>query len=301
MSNTALNKILFNTTIKRACCINKGKNTAQNYQIPVRIPYFTGYTYGSDPASLKAKQYDYIDKLVTVPASLCNSLDNENGTWENGSNVCNSFMKLYCYNVRNDYESKVKEQGGTTSLDEFNLFKPECACYGQKPESLPDDSGFNIPVSCYNDYCNASSSSYMDTAAKEPCQMNIVQCNAINNYNKISAGEKIQIAPKISQQCGFNKQQIPSADNAVPSADNAVPSADNAVPSADNAVPSADNAVPSADNAVPSADNAVPSVDNAVPSGDIIVPSSDNKTYLIIGSIICCCVIIIILIILMIL
>jgi hypothetical protein len=89
-------------------------------------------------------------------------------------------------------------------MQNFNIYKPECSCYGPKPPNLPPN--ILLPPSCYNENCNKSSPSYVDNAAKEPCTINSVQCTAINNFNDINAGKNIGVSTEISQQCGISSK-----------------------------------------------------------------------------------------------
>ncbi len=90
-----LSEMLDETTIKRACCINKNRsgNTSDKYPITVRIPIPNEYDYGSNPLSETWKKFNYIDKTVYVPASMCDTLD---GTYDNNTQTCQDFMALYC-------------------------------------------------------------------------------------------------------------------------------------------------------------------------------------------------------------
>src|SRR5277367_4239462 len=71
---SSLDRILSNTTIKRACCL--GGSDPNNFTVNVRIPIPSDYSTNIPDIN---SQFGYIDKEVTVPASMCKGLPMSSG------------------------------------------------------------------------------------------------------------------------------------------------------------------------------------------------------------------------------
>ena len=191
-------QIMDNTTIKRACSMYYGKPGVpqDSFNINVRIPTPEDYQY--DNSSVKTptqKKFGYIDKLVNVPASMCDDLD---VTHRYQNSAADDFMSLYCRNMYAFYLEECATLGTTPSDDEFGSFyKPECACYIDKPSYLTGDG---IPATCFAPGCSSNDGSYLDPNSRNGCSVTICQTNL--NLSNVTAGESVNVNSKVSQACG---------------------------------------------------------------------------------------------------
>lgn len=192
-----LNNILNKTTIKRACCINKGRQgtTSSSYPVTVRIPTPAGYVYDeTDPRNTIWKKYGYIDKTINIPDSMCTSLV---PNYQYGTDKCDNFMGLYCKNIWNFYEDEVKQIGSKIDEDEFNKYKPECSCYMPQPSYI---TGAVAPA-CWAPGCDPNNNQcYQDANSRQKC--NVTICTTNFNASNINAGGSATINSKVSQECG---------------------------------------------------------------------------------------------------
>ena len=190
--------LLNNTTIKRACSMYYGKSgiPQDKFTVNVRIPTPAGYVYDeSSTRTPTQKKFGYIDKAIDVPASLCETLDPIH-KFQNTN--ADNFMALYCRNAYSFYLSESAEIGSTPTDDEFaSFYKPECACYINKP---PYISGDGIPASCFAPGCSLNDAAYLDPNSRQPCTLTICQSNF--NISDVAAGGQVSINTKIAQQCG---------------------------------------------------------------------------------------------------
>jgi hypothetical protein len=189
-----LDEILSNTVIKRACCMNKNKSgiTDTSYDVRVRIPIPDSYTFDEHNSNTELwKKFGYIDKTVSVPASMCDAFPH----YENDNNKCYDFMALYCNNVKQFYKNSVAKLNSGYNDDEFARYKPECACYGDQPSYI---SG-SIPAHCYAPGC-ALNESFLDESSREPCSVTI--CTANFNAADMAVGGDANINSKVTQNCG---------------------------------------------------------------------------------------------------
>jgi len=206
--------ILTETTIKRACCINKKEANQSYFPVNVRIPVPEGYVYSAgNPLAETWKKFSYIDKVVHVPISMCGELPSPNGqqyysTDAEASNACYTFMNAYCNNVNEFYTDEVKKLGTPYDATEFTNYKPECACYAEAPSYITT----GVPPACWATGCGANTPAFLDyESATKECDMTI--CNANFNLANIHAGGNVTIAsPKIVQKCG-NPPPPPHQEN----------------------------------------------------------------------------------------
>lgn len=191
--NQLLNGLVSSQNIKRACCLgNVDPKNPNNYLVSVRLyGKGSGGIVGTLIGNLQSK-YNYTDKIVSVPKSLC-------GSFTPRSTNCDNFYSVYCKNIINDFITKT----GNTTFD--SNFKPECACYAPTPQVIID-SGVNAPPKCYMPGCEVNSGVYLDPNSSQAgtnCSLTICQANI--DISKLTAGNNINIANKIQQNCGPGK------------------------------------------------------------------------------------------------
>jgi len=184
--NNAINNILRNTTIKRACCMGLD---GDKKGITVRIPIPTAET-----SSSLGTKFGYYDKLISVPSSLCQTID---GTYAPGASICDDFYQSYCSNLKSLYKL---ENGGKFNQDEWRQYKPECACYG-------DLSDINLFVNenpvCYMAGCEPhSSTAYLNTGARNAECRDLVLCLSTVNLSENDVEGNFNSNVEIEQNCG---------------------------------------------------------------------------------------------------
>lgn len=184
-----LTQILDKTTAKRLCCMNKGLSGNENkssFTVKVRLPL---------PKDINGldleKKYGYYDKEITVPASICNlpELSNYKYTGEGGNTTCDKFYKGYCENILNDYKklSGADKDPNKFDMNEFNKFKPECACYTPAPSGLPSE--MKQFTHCWLSACNTSP--YRPSNLRDDCKFDIQQCiqNVTTNIGSVDSSQ----------------------------------------------------------------------------------------------------------------
>jgi hypothetical protein len=201
-----LNNILNYTTIKRACCVNKGRlgSTTTTYPVTVRIPTPTGYVYdNNDPRTTVWQKYGYIDKTINIPDALCSTYA---PNYQYGTDKCDNFMGLYCKNIWNFYTDEVSQAGSVISDDEFAQYKPECACYMPQPSYI---TGAVAPA-CWAPGCDPNNNQcYQDANSRQKCSVTI--CTSNFNASSINAGGATTINSKVTQECGNQVNQSPTS------------------------------------------------------------------------------------------
>ena len=139
-----LNTYLSQSTIKRACCMGtQSSDNPNSYTINVRIPVPTGVT-GLSP---NAQTYNYYDKPVDVPKSMCTS------QWTPGSTGCNIFYTAYCSNMYDFYKDESGTTEETLNAADWNAYKPECACVGPHIQLSTTPAGQGVAPVCYVPGC----------------------------------------------------------------------------------------------------------------------------------------------------
>jgi hypothetical protein len=201
-----LDNIISNTTIKRACCVQKtDKNNPDMYKINVKLPIPDGYIFDGDPVTSALQQkLGYINKEVKIPKSLCDS------SYNGPSDNCDNFMYLYCNNAKSIYKNDVTLVGSVYSDDEFVTYAPECACYGNPPDFMKNRNMSGLPKTCYLNGCDPNNTGvYLDKTSREkPCNSTI--CSTIFNVDNIKAGGSANLNSAVTQNCG---DQIADAKN----------------------------------------------------------------------------------------
>lgn len=212
-----LDDILKDTVIKRACCINHGRQgneTLENYIVDVRIPIPKDFDFSkvNETKAKLYKKFGYIDKSVYVPKSICENYDNGNYNYNN--NKCQDFMYLYCENSKKFYKDEITKLGGSPSDDEFYYYKPECACYADQPSYITG----SVPPTCYAPGCDPNNNRvFQDTNSRKGCSVTICQTNL--NTSGLEAGGSVSINSKVSQACGNQLNQDVPVDETYPEPD----------------------------------------------------------------------------------
>jgi hypothetical protein len=204
-NNESFNKILKNTTIKRACALNvqgipeKGDDVAaDNKGIQVRIPIPRGYNVSNNPHTRGT--FGYIDKKVYVPEELCNGQIGYRPGW----NLENTkFYEIYCANILNNFN---KESGKAYDPTLWSEFKKECSCFGEPSEIL--EGTFKTKRTCYMTECGTSASEYksvyLDPISEKDAECRQVNCLATTALEKSTAGRDISYTANIQQKCSGN-------------------------------------------------------------------------------------------------
>jgi hypothetical protein len=244
-----LNSILSQTSIKRACCMNKGKADASvsSYPVTIRIPTPENYDYGNNPNADIWKKYGYIEKTISVTPEICKLVD---PSYNYNSSTCDDFMHLYCKNAK--YEFMKGLDGSAYTDADFSKYRPECGCYGNKPDYISDSKvGGGVQPSCYLAECDITNTkTYIPISSRTPCTANF--CSSLINFKDAQIGGKFDMSSKVVQNCG-NYMKKNAADEQEPPTIAAPPAAA-PVPPAPPAPASAASYAPSA----PSAPSAPP-------------------------------------------
>lgn len=225
-----LNEILKDTTLKRAKCNLNADNRIGGFEynalkntvsVPVRIPIpAESPINGDDEYSVLRRKMQYYDKNIDVPMSLLSKYTNHVA----GNQECNNFYSVYCGNMLNNYLNEKKELGEQYNENEWQNYKPECACYGiSRPEEKIEELrklyadehdnkeapyAFNAPHrKCIVSGCAIDKISYLDSASRTgKCPESI--CTVTNVFSDISAGRSANINNNIKQQCGENSNVV---------------------------------------------------------------------------------------------
>ena len=191
------NQYLDETTIKRACCMNRdGPNKGDNSKgVNVKIPIPTGFDVNShalNPAT--NNQFGYIEKTVFVPSSLCKP------EWKKNTPYCDSFMATYCSNEYKAFTQML--DGQTDNGGIWTQYLKECSCYAP-----PNPSFGSAAKNCYMFGCKGGDTGvYLSPDSRDsngnPLTCDMTICNSIVSASDITAGGSSTISPTIVQQCG---------------------------------------------------------------------------------------------------
>lgn len=185
-----LNKILSETTIKRACCLGVDK-----IKVKIPIPMDTDLNQYTKKGIME--KYGYFEKEVTVPESLCNPSWKVKNPDTNRSQ-CDNFYTVYCKNKVNLYKAGNK---GNFNAVEFQDYSPDCVCYGDMPEVLRTA---NVAPKCALAGCETSLEGggyYVDPISRSAdCEMTI--CSQTFNASDVTVGGDASIMAKMNNQCG---------------------------------------------------------------------------------------------------
>lgn len=189
-------KVLENTTIKRACCLG---SESINVRIPIPADMqdkIEGHEFTFADLYIK---YGYYDRSVNVPPELCPA------DYTPGSNSCNNFYAIYCKNIYENFKKlagpSLESQDFNVAHDRFVRFKEDCGCYGNTAP-LGDSFSTSIPRKCvFHTGCgDANATSYLDpTSRNSSCQLKI--CKMINDLSGAVVGGDVDIKERIVQNC----------------------------------------------------------------------------------------------------
>lgn len=196
-NNNTLNNILSNTTIKRACALNRQgipitNDDKNKLGVNVRIPIPSEYNINDDDNSILHEQFGFIEKKVYIPDSMCKPYD------IGYTDTNNIFYEVYCANILNNF---IQENGSFDPIL-WSKYKPECACFGQ-----PDPSYEKVAQrTCYMSGCTQDSGKhknvYLDKRSQVEPTCTTTICNAINQISGANVGKDINYHSQIIQQCG---------------------------------------------------------------------------------------------------
>jgi hypothetical protein len=186
--NSSLNDVLMDTTIKRACCLRTPQDMNKTeLNIKVRIPIPENINlgdYGSDEK--KYTDYGFFEKQIKVPSALCKDV------YKRGDRTCDNFYQLYCENQKSFHKKANKSTP-------FNMYCPECACYGDMPQS---GQFATIPPKCVVPGCETITNSYYLDPNSRDSQCSMTICTANFHAEDISVGGDANITPNVEQKCG---------------------------------------------------------------------------------------------------
>jgi hypothetical protein len=266
-----LNTILSRTSIKRVCCMNKGKadSSVSSYPVTIRIPTPENYDYGNNPNADMWKKYGYIEKTINVTPEICKLVD---PSYNYNSTTCDDFMHLYCKNAK--YEFMKGLDGSAYSNSDFSKYRPECGCFGNKPDYISDSNvGGGVQPSCYLDECDITNTkTYIPIASRPPCTANF--CSSLINFKDAQIGGKFDMSSKVVQNCGdyvkkgVKKEDDGGSDTPKPKSDTLEPKADTQQPKSDTLKPNADTQQPKSE---PNADMLKPNPDKSISGTTIAI------------------------------
>jgi hypothetical protein len=210
----ALDSILSNTTIKRACCLGgEDEDDPTRFKVNVRIPIPTGLT----PSDSRHIDYGFIDKPIKVPKSFCKNVMSSDGKPRDYdkpdrrlgeySKQCDDFYGVYCPNMMTFYMQETRADNPNASIDSgvfANFYKPECACYNIL-EPIPPK--VNLSTRCLNfpqcDDTNGDQGiTYLDMESRKKCPESYTICTQIANLSGTKAGNDVNVQNYLTNECG---------------------------------------------------------------------------------------------------
>lgn len=217
VTESEINNILSETTIKRACCLanqygdgwGNASDDGNYFKIDVKIPTpGENYPYSETQQGLTQKKFGYIDSTIYVPKNMCASVGIDLSTPNNNWGTCDSFYETYCENQKYFYNL---ENSGEYDSEEFYYYSNyECPCFADYPPGF-----FNNPAAengggvCYLPNCSKNTGGqliYFDAASRavnDVCTANI--CSQINTVVAAEAMGQgtINISSENSMKCGL--------------------------------------------------------------------------------------------------
>ena len=191
----AMDTLLENTTLKRACCMGIA---GTGNKIKVRIPMPKGRE--NNGTEVSQQKFGYFDVPIQVPKSVCATLKPAGEhSWDStkssidksaGSDVCNSFYEVYCKNMLELFKKEAPIAGIPDTQANFADYKPECACYGMKPDFPPDTA--NVAPMCFLTGCGVQTDSYLDPASRNQLKCDGTICTSLINYGNANAGRDVK-------------------------------------------------------------------------------------------------------------
>jgi hypothetical protein len=206
-----LKELLSNTTIKRAYCLNLGKEKEQSdlydsekkaYKVNVKIPFTPNYKATDDEKKLGFRTVE-----LYVPENLARK-KNEGGMIENAFS-CDSFYGAYCENMK--YLLGIETGDDRISITNPELFNEycECACFGDVPYEVEGvianvgNVGGGIAPMCYIPNCSKGGKNYLDAVSRNTPQCSTVICQSVTQLGDISGTDSgvASFNQKINQEC----------------------------------------------------------------------------------------------------
>jgi hypothetical protein len=208
-TQTGLNTILAQTTIKRACCVGNEDDTGKYFKTKVKLPYIDDIVSEMNPkpdASILEnwKKLGYMHKDVLVPKTMCPVKYLKPSSGDKTINQCDKFYQTYCENAKLLYSMDLS--GRQFDNEEFRISTPDCACYIDRPEDM--DPGVQPP--CYTTGCYSTTVAYNDPATRGDGACKINKCASYFDINEMTAltGGKISAEFNLTQNCGAAKQMF---------------------------------------------------------------------------------------------
>ena len=212
-TQTGLNSILAQTTIKRACCVGNEDDTGKYFKTKVKLPYIDDIVSEMNPkpdASILEnwKKLGYMHKDVLVPKTMCQIVGSVKYlkplSGDKTINPCDKFYQTYCENAKLLYSMDLS--GRQFDNEEFRISTPDCACYIDRPEDI--DPGVQPP--CYTTGCYSTTVAYNDPATRGDGACKINKCASYFDINEMTAltGGKISAEFNLTQNCGAAKQML---------------------------------------------------------------------------------------------
>ena len=189
-----LDKLINNTTIKRACCMQSETDNKLGYKINVKLPYVESVVntmIGVD-ATTKSnwKKLGFMTKEISVPKTMCANVDGIDytinpeipGTYDK----CDKFMLSYCENAKHLYNLDLS--GQTFVNADFIVTTPECGCHIDRPLNFKG----SVQPPCYaGTWCYGNSIAYKDRGTRTDGACKINECTSIMNlgdWNTVMGG-----------------------------------------------------------------------------------------------------------------
>ena len=179
-----LDKLINNTTIKRACCMQNETDDKLGYKINVKLPYVESVVnamIGIDAtAKSNWKKLGFMTKEISVPKTMCTNIDGVDykitpsipGTYDK----CDKFMISYCENAKHLYNLDLS--GQTFVNADFIITTPECGCYIDRPLNFKP----TVQPACYaGTWCYSNSVAYKDRGTRTDGACKINECISIMN------------------------------------------------------------------------------------------------------------------------
>jgi len=209
-TEAALNELLSQTTIKKACCMGKQDITGKYFKTTVKIPVPKDYVPKPGEDTQFINKFGYVSKEVLVPIEMCpNNFKPPTGTntqeVNNYEGYCDRFMYAYCENEKYLYN---KEADQPTN-DEFSYYAPTCPCFIDPPEQFKLVPG--VQPGCYAPGCTlANQSAYIDKGTRVRGGCDASFCISVQNIGGITATEKSQakLDNKVVQNCDSTRTTI---------------------------------------------------------------------------------------------
>lgn len=208
-----INNYLDETTIKRACCMDKaGFKTTDG--VNVRIPIPTGFdvTGNSDAVNKEnlTSEFGFIDRKVFVDPKLCEKYPE----YKKNSDKCDKFMNYYCQNIKKDFATMTNWDGSLSTFQggKWNRFKPECSCYGEYPHIDYKNNG--VAPKCVMPGC--INSEYQDPVSRSNQCNNVICINSVD-FNNLKAGGNIASNISLNSNCSAQEKNSTSTNPVTPS------------------------------------------------------------------------------------